>query len=149
MIEHSITHRQTFRRFPTPETKWNLLDQLICGYDFEMIGGIPADAVKYRRVSLAIVPDNYGGQGLLATGRGRGAQGNEGTESTAADDAREEAEAEERYIAKFRKFEAFLNSRREVSPTSSHEAPSPLIGIALILSDRALPRTRGHLQAWG
>ena len=48
-----VRKKQTFLKYPSPETNWNKLDEVICGW------GNPPDTmhhVKFRRILFAVVP---------------------------------------------------------------------------------------------
>ena len=47
------TKKQTFLKYPAPETNWNTLDQVLAGY---LPPSVTLESVKLRRVLLAVVP---------------------------------------------------------------------------------------------
>eukprot|EP00953_Heterococcus_sp_UTEX-ZZ885_P030586 16154-Heterococcus_DN1.PRE.2 len=51
------TVKQSFYRYPSPEYSWNYLDELVCGYNEELI-----ENTKYRRISFALIPPTVSDQ---------------------------------------------------------------------------------------
>ncbi|KAG5178381.1 hypothetical protein JKP88DRAFT_264612 [Tribonema minus] len=45
------TVKQMFYKYPSPEYSWNYLDELVCGYNSDLI-----ENTKYRRILFAIIP---------------------------------------------------------------------------------------------
>ena len=48
---------QTFLKYPSPETNWNTLDQVISGF---LSPAATLSSVKFRRVLFALVPPRAG-----------------------------------------------------------------------------------------
>ncbi|KAJ1459417.1 hypothetical protein M885DRAFT_511366 [Pelagophyceae sp. CCMP2097] len=124
--------KQAFLKYPSPETNWNALDQVISGFLS------PADslgAVKFRRVLFALVPP---------VSRAFAPAKSPKTLKTPASPFISSAGT---YLERFAKFEAFLNSKAAAQPETGAKNSAPKFAAKLNAVRRANSADVGCVHA--